>query len=123
GRAILALPLLRGPCGVTVPVDLRDATTSFSSPWPARQVMTDTLPLPDLHTADLDDATVAELFTDLHALAEIITVRLKCGEEAHADRGTVTLDEAFEALSTRRCVRAQLHYRYRGETWVDTLIR
>lgn len=85
--------------------------------------MTDSPPLPDLHTADLDEATVAALFTDLHALAEVLTVRLKFAEEAHAERDTVTLDEAFEALAARRCVGAQLHYRYGGVTWVDTLIR
>lgn len=66
---------------------------------------------------------MSALFMDLHALAEILTVRLKFAEDAHAERGTVTLDQAFEAFSNRRCVGVQLHYRYGEETWIDTIIR
>ncbi len=79
--------------------------------------------LPTLHVAELDDATLDALFTDLGALARVESVRLKLTEDAYAERGVSSLEQAREALRTGRCVGAQLCYTHGGQTWLDTLIR
>lgn len=80
-------------------------------------------PLADLQTAELDDATLDALFDDLQELAEIVRVQLKRAGDAYVDAAVVSLRDAQAALRERRCLGAQIHYRYGDELYVDTLLR
>ncbi len=81
-----------------------------------------TPPLPELHASVLDEPTLARLFEDLAHHAEVLAVTLKAAAGAYAGAGAVTLDAAREALSRRAVRGAQIHYRWSGETWCDTLL-
>lgn len=85
--------------------------------------MSDDVVLPDLHEALLDDATLAQLFFDLEAAAEVIDVRLKGQAEARADEGVVTLRTARAGLESNAVQGVQIRYRFAGAEWWDTLIR
>jgi len=79
--------------------------------------------LPDVHNVVLDTATLAELFGDLEACADIQEIRLKSAATARADAGTIT--ELYELLPLieKRAVRGvQIRYRFEGKDWLDTLL-
>ena len=89
---------------------LTNATTTGEAPWP------------ELQEADLDVETLAALFRDLAALARVDAVRLKGGRSRHADDGTVTLDDGFNALRAGLVTGVQIDYHLDGEHWIDTLV-
>lgn len=77
-------------------------------------------PLPDLDDGLLDDAGLDALLTDLSALAEGIDVRVKV-TPGHSAPGT--LPDAVAALRDGTARAMQVSYRYRGQAWIDTVMR
>lgn len=77
-------------------------------------------PLPDLDDGLLDDAGLDALITDLSALAEELSVRAK-GSLGHSAPGT--LPDAVAALRDGTARAMQVSYRYRGQIWIDTVMR
>lgn len=86
--------------------------------------MDEELPLPDLHQATLDEATLEQLFFDIRHAAELLSVSLKGGEQARASGldGADPLEQARELLRQGRVAGAQLRYRHDGRVWCDTLM-
>lgn len=84
--------------------------------------MADQPTLPELTTAPLDAATLAQLFADLDACTTVLEVRLKSSAARRAGAPT-TLDEAHEALSSGDAYGVQVRYLWDGRAWIDTLIR
>lgn len=79
--------------------------------------------LPDLQQADLDEATLADLFRDVELAAELIGVTRKDAPEVRATEEPLTLAEAHDLLRTGRTRSIQLRYRHDGAQWWDTLTR
>lgn len=84
--------------------------------------MHETPPLPPLHAAELDAATLARLFEDLANHAEVLEVILKAAAGGYADAGAVSLSAAREALERRTVRGAQIRYRWQADVWCDTLL-
>ncbi len=81
----------------------------------------DEAPLPDMFQADLDDAGVDELFTDLAAHADVQHIRMRDGPTP--DGCATTLGEARAHLLSGEVSGVQIIYRFDGEGWLDTLMR
>lgn len=81
------------------------------------------IPLPELHDAILDAASVDELFTYVASEGREVEVRVKGGAEARSSDEPLTLAEARDALLRGHAVGVQLRYMRRGELWCDTLMR
>lgn len=81
-------------------------------------------PLPELHEALLDEATLDQLFFDIRHAAELIGVSFKGGLQGHAveGNGEDLLSQARRALSERSIVGVQLRYVHGGREWWDTLM-
>lgn len=77
-------------------------------------------PLPDLDDGLLDDAGLDALITDLAALAEELSVRAKVSLGHSAPD---TLSDAVAALRNGTARAMQVSYRYRGQAWIDTVMR
>jgi len=75
---------------------------------------------PQLTTADLDPATLAALFADLTALAEIDQVLVKGSTMGYA--GGSGLEAARQALAGG-ARGMQIRYRWEGTSWLDTIMR
>lgn len=84
--------------------------------------MTEPRPLPDLHGAELDATTLARLFEDLADHAAVDEVVLKGAATSPAAPDRVTLETARAALTARAVRGAQVHYRWDGQRWCDTLL-
>jgi hypothetical protein len=84
---------------------------------------TESLSLPTLHDALLDEGTLAQLARDLEGFAQVEEVLLKGGPTARAGERSVPLAEALEALRQGRVLGVQIRYRYQGTVWWDTLLR
>lgn len=80
-------------------------------------------PLPDLHEGLLQNAELQQLFFDLEAVAVVDEVRLKYQTTQYVPENTVTLAMAYDALTTGDAIGAQVLYRYRSSSWIDTLMR
>ncbi len=80
-------------------------------------------PLPDLHEGWLDDETIRRVLDDLAACAEVLEVRLKAAAERHADAAPLSLDRARAAFLDGHARGLQVHYRFGGDEWTDTLLR
>ena len=78
--------------------------------------------LPDLHAGELDAETLESLFADLRRFADVREVRLKGDAARRADAAPSSLDEALDALRTRRAHGAQIVYEHDGRTWCDTVL-
>lgn len=78
--------------------------------------------LPDLHQADLDDATVAALFRDLAACTNILEVQVKGGATARS-AAKPDLDTARDLLMGGHVRAIQVRYAYQDAQWLDTLMR
>lgn len=79
-------------------------------------------PLPDLHQATLDCATVGQLFCDIEACAQVAELIPKFSARAHVPSGSaLTLAEARTLLLTRQLRAVQIRYRYDGADWWDTI--
>lgn len=85
--------------------------------------MSDSLPLPDLHQSEIDEATLRQLFVDIGTHAQILEIIPKqapgyVGESP----ATPQLDEAFQQLVALELRGLQIRYRHLGKTWWDTLM-
>jgi hypothetical protein len=78
--------------------------------------------LPDLHQAEVDRATVEELFRDVELEAELLEVRVKGAARGHVGDETVDLAAARTFLLSGEVRGVQLRYVHRGETWCDTVM-
>lgn len=79
--------------------------------------------IPTLHQAELDPATLAQLFRDLTDHAEVMGISAKGGPTAYAGGDTLDLTTAHAALMAGAVRGVQIRYRYADEEWWDTLIR
>lgn len=80
-------------------------------------------PLPDLHQAELDDATLRQLFQDVAAHTELMEVIPKYAAAAYVPEiAAITLTEGLELLLAGNIRALQLRYRHDGTIWWDTLM-
>jgi len=85
--------------------------------------MSDSIPFPDLHQSEVDEATVRQLFEDLTNHAQVIEIIPKHSPGYVADNpAQPTLSNALELILSRSLHGLQLRYRYMNKTWWDTLI-
>lgn len=82
--------------------------------------------LPQLQQAVLDELMLEQLFFDIASVGEQIEVSFKGGPLQHAtppsDPGQGLL-QARKALVEGTALGVQLRYSYRGQRWLDTLLR
>jgi hypothetical protein len=86
-------------------------------------VTPDTPPLPALWQATFDDQLLDQYFADLGSAAEVISVRAKADPRRYAADGPLTLSDAHNSLKEGVARGVQIHYRYGGEEWTDTVLR
>ena len=79
-------------------------------------------PLPELHGAELDDATLGAFLDDLESHAEVLEIQVKQGAHRHAEATPGTLREAWGLLRAGAARGVQIRYRYQGAEWRDTLL-
>ena len=91
-----------------------NTTTDHSTP--------NTLSLPDLHQAILDEPTLEQLLTDLENHAEVNEVIPKFTAKGYVPEGPMNLDEARKLLHFRSARGVQIRYRYDGSDWWDTIM-
>jgi hypothetical protein len=84
---------------------------------------TESLVLPELQDALLDEQTLEQLARDLESFAQVDEVLLKGAPTARAGEGSIPLAEALDALRQRRVLGVQIRYRFQGTLWWDTLLR
>jgi hypothetical protein len=80
------------------------------------------VPLPDLHQAEVDRAMVEELFRDVALEAELLEVRVKGAARGHVGDDPVDLAAARTMLLSGEARGVQLRYVHRGDTWWDTVM-
>ena len=80
-------------------------------------------PVPPMWQADLDAGALEQLFADLTAAAEVLSVRGKGGAGRHASAEPLTLASARERLASGGIAGVQIRYRFEGREWIDTLLR
>lgn len=79
--------------------------------------------LPDLQQSVLDPDTLAQLFTDLGSLTEILEVIPKAMAEGYVpESSTITLEEGRKMLLSGVVRGLQIRYNYQGSQWWDTLL-
>ncbi len=78
--------------------------------------------LPELTEADLDEAGLRALFRDLESAARIDEIRCKRAPLEHGEAAPVSSEDALRWLLEGRVRGVQVHYRYEGETWCDTIL-
>lgn len=89
------------------------------------------IPLPPLQLAELDEPAWKALLDDLEGAAEILGVAWKAAPTAYAVEGSPgarseepsPLAAVRASLASGAPISVQLRYRFRGETWRDTLLR
>ena len=80
-------------------------------------------PLPDLHQAELDEATLRQLFQDVSAHTELMEVIPKYSASVYvSDVAAITLAEGLDLLLGGGVRALQLRYRHDGSIWWDTLM-
>lgn len=80
-------------------------------------------PLPDLHQAELDEATLRQLFDDVLAHTELMEVVPKHAAEGYVpEMPSITLQEGLDLLLNGGVRALQLRYRHDGAVWWDTLM-
>ena len=80
-------------------------------------------PLPDLHQADLDEATLRQLFDDVSAHTELMEVIPKHAASGYVPEiAAITLAEGLDLLLAGGVRALQLRYRHDGSIWWDTLM-
>lgn len=81
-------------------------------------------PLPPVHEALLDDATLEMLVGDLLGAATLHAVLVKGGAETLAEGVEgLSLREAVAMLRGGRVRAVQVRYTHQGTAWTDTLMR
>lgn len=78
-------------------------------------------PLPELHQANLDAATLEAFFEDLAACAKIIEVISKASA-GYAAPTSISLDEGRILFLDGKLRGLQIRYLYQGSEWWDTLL-
>jgi len=79
--------------------------------------------LPDLQQSVLDPDTLAQLFSDLGSLTEILEVIPKALAESYVPESSeIGLDEGQKMLLSGVVRGLQIRYRYQGSQWWDTLL-
>ena len=85
--------------------------------------MDENQPLPDLHQSEIDEETLAQLFTDVGTHAQIIEIIPKHAPGyVEENPAPLQLDQAYQLLTSHAVRGLQLRYRYDGKTWWDTLM-
>lgn len=85
--------------------------------------MNEPAPLPDLHQAEFDEATLRQLFQDVSAHTELMEVIPKHSASAYVPEiAAITLAEGFDLLLAGNVRALQLRYRHDGSIWWDTLM-
>lgn len=84
--------------------------------------MTEAIPLSELRSALLDEATLGALVDDITRETEVLGVQVKGAPEALSEGGGA-LAEAVVMLREGRVRAVQVRYRHRGVVWTDTLLR
>lgn len=77
----------------------------------------------EVYQGDLDGALFEALFDDLERFAQIVSVHLKSGPEAHADEAQITLEQARMLMVLGRAHGIRVRYVHEGIEWIDTLLR
>jgi len=85
--------------------------------------MNDDVDLMSLREAVLNCDRLRHLFADLAAFACVADVRLKGGATARSLDGSLTLEQAFTALTIQQSGAVQLRYVYDSQNWCDTITR
>jgi hypothetical protein len=85
------------------------------------------LELPPLQQADLDAATLEQLFFDLASGTELLDITYKGGAtrmagDPHA-ADVLSLAAARDALVIGAVTGVQIRYRHQGREWWDTILR
>lgn len=80
------------------------------------------LELPELHSGDLDAATLAALIDDLERHAVVLDVLVKGAPGEHVSPTPVPLREAWLQLISRTVRGVQVRYLWQGAEWRDTLM-
>lgn len=84
--------------------------------------MSDSAPLPALHQAELDDATLRQLFEDVRTHTELMEVIPKYAAVGYVPEiAAITLAEGLDLLLGGGVRALQLRYRHNGTVWWDTL--
>ena len=79
--------------------------------------------LPDLQQSVLDPDTLAQLFSDLGSLTEILEVIPKALAESYVPESSeIGLDEGRRMLLSGVVRGLQIRYQYQGSQWWDTLL-
>lgn len=77
----------------------------------------------EVYQGELDGPLFEALIDDLSRFAQIVSVHLKAGPEAHADEAHITLEKARLLLVTGRAHGVRIRYEHEGSEWIDTLLR
>lgn len=80
-------------------------------------------PVPAMWQADLDATALEQLFADLTASAEVLSLQGKAGAGRCASAEPLTLASARERLTSREIAGVQIRYRFENREWIDTLLR
>lgn len=85
--------------------------------------MSEQPPLPDLQQSVLDPDTLAQLFSDLGSLTEILEVIPKALAQGYVLEGSeISLDEGRRMLLSGVVRGLQIRYQYQDSQWWDTLL-
>ena len=79
-------------------------------------------PVPLMTEGTIDAATLRQLWADLLAAAEVLSVREKAGPETYAGSDGPSLSLVLDRLLTGEARAAQIRYRYDGREWTDTIV-
>ncbi len=80
------------------------------------------MPLPDLHQADLDADTLNQLFADIGQLTQVIEVLPKYRQRDYTPDTPISLDEARDLLRDGTVYGLQIRYIHNDAQWWDTLM-
>ncbi|MDA3962291.1 MAG: hypothetical protein PF961_16000 [Planctomycetota bacterium] len=75
-----------------------------------------------LQQADLDPATLEQLFADISTHCRVIGCLIKGAPDGYAPEQQHPLETARTLLASRKIRGMQIRYVYQGEQWWDTLI-
>jgi hypothetical protein len=79
--------------------------------------------LPPLWQATFDDRTLDQYFSDLASAADVLSVQAKADSRNYASADPLTLDAARDRLTAGDVRGVQVHYRFDGREWTDTVLR
>jgi hypothetical protein len=73
--------------------------------------------------AVLNEVTLGQLFADLTASAEVLSVQGKAGAGRYGSAEPLTLAAAYDRLASGEITGVQIRYRFEDREWIDTLLR